>query len=811
MISEEQKTQFLKELSRKSFERGGFVLKVDVLAVLGIGEDDINRSTDFDDLINELGDSGIDYHEDASEAAASEEPDVQNMSEEELEEENLDYPDVDDEDLEDGDDDVPSDFDIEASDDGDDEENPSEEEEDEEYDESEDVDNEAPTLSSWTNPDDEHIGGGEQYVDLNQISDSHDHEAAKQHTILGSDKLEASGDDPIRLYLKEIGKENLLDASQEVTLSKQMEAGDEVIRSVIRESGLLISLFIKIVNALATKVDEDDDSISPEELKSLLSRQKHYSSCYREALKDCSKLLKEYDEQRQRAILTGEDFAGDERFISMREQLMKLHLGGFEVKGDEIVFFNDTNRKELARHLGLDVKDLDKDTMRLYVKITTPYGNQIIVNRSHISDKNDHSIFEAIDAEAAAEEAGEGSGSAEALKADADYHALLAESGDGTRLPIWYYPIIIEQDEIDELTGRFLQAADEIQEGSEKAARLTHKLRLSSTDTARELRQLGRDLATRSRVKAIEEDLGMSADEIKEDIKSLQITEKQLKSICYEFESFDDKADPEHPEVKPRSGIEKILESVERIRRGQKMMKDAKDRLIKANLRLVVSIAKKYTNRGLHFFDLVQEGNIGLIKAVEKFEYRKGFKFSTYATWWIRQAITRSISDQARTIRVPVHMIEQINKVVRESRTLMQQLGREPTDEEIAEKLGWDEKKVKAVKSVSREPISLETPVGEEEDSLLSDFIEDKDVKNPANETAYVLLKEQISEVLTTLPPREQEVLRMRFGLDDGYPLTLEEVGLYFDVTRERIRQIEAKALRRLRHPKRSRKLKDYV
>ena len=811
MISEEQKTQFLKELSRKSFERGGFVLKVDVLAVLGIGEDDINRSTDFDDLINELGDSGIDYHEDASEAAASEEPDVQNMSEEELEEENLDYPDVDDEDLEDGDDDVPSDFDIEASDDGDDEENPSEEEEDEEYDESEDVDNEAPTLSSWTNPDDEHIGGGEQYVDLNQISDSHDHEAAKQHTILGSDKLEASGDDPIRLYLKEIGKENLLDASQEVTLSKQMEAGDEVIRSVIRESGLLISLFIKIVNALATKVDEDDDSISPEELKSLLSRQKHYSSCYREALKDCSKLLKEYDEQRQRAILTGEDFAGDERFIAMREQLMKLHLGGFEVKGDEIVFFNDTNRKELARHLGLDVKDLDKDTMRLYVKITTPYGNQIIVNRSHISDKNDHSIFEAIDAEAAAEEAGEGSGSAEALKADADYHALLAESSDGTRLPIWYYPIIIEQDEIDELTGRFLQAADEIQEGSEKAARLTRKLRLSSTDTARELRQLGRDLATRSRVKAIEEELGMSADEIKEDIKSLQITEKQLKSICYEFESFDDKADPEHPELKPRSGIEKILESVERIRRGQKMMKDAKDRLIKANLRLVVSIAKKYTNRGLHFFDLVQEGNIGLIKAVEKFEYRKGFKFSTYATWWIRQAITRSISDQARTIRVPVHMIEQINKVVRESRTLMQQLGREPTDEEIAEKLGWDEKKVKAVKSVSREPISLETPVGEEEDSLLSDFIEDKDVKNPANETAYVLLKEQISEVLTTLPPREQEVLRMRFGLDDGYPLTLEEVGLYFDVTRERIRQIEAKALRRLRHPKRSRKLKDYV
>ena len=492
---------------------------------------------------------------------------------------------------------------------------------------------------------------------------------------------EAGVDDPIKLYLQEIGKEELLTADEEVVLSKNMEDGEAIIKKVIKNSGILIPEFSSIGQKAYSKLDPAESNKPRKELSEEMAEKKRLKQVYGDSLRNVYPEIKQY--------------------LSLKKHCYDR---------ETLASFTENKNLQAARK----------------------------------------KIFNSLKR------------------------------------------IKIESEEIEKISDRFIIASERVQDYQNKKERRERQLGIK---TYADLRKLGKRLAMPREKEKLEKELLMSVNEVKEIYTHIQELTRRIRKIEYDFEA----------------SVDDVLVMTAEIRRGQIMLKSAKDKLINANLRLVVSIAKKYINRGLQFFDLVQEGNIGLIKAVEKFEYRKGYKFSTYAMWWIRQAITRSISDQARTIRVPVHMIEQINKVTRESRQLMQKLGREPNDDEIAAQLGWSIEKVKQVKNVAREPISLETPIGEEEDTLLGDLIEDKGVENPSNKTELTLLQEQLEMVLSSLPEREQEVLKMRFGIDGGYPLTLEEVGLYFNVTRERIRQIEAKGLRRLRHPKRSRKLKDYL
>ncbi len=334
---------------------------------------------------------------------------------------------------------------------------------------------------------------------------------------------------------------------------------------------------------------------------------------------------------------------------------------------------------------------------------------------------------------------------------------------------------------------------------------------IGNSDIMKALEDIDYDISQADIDSASPEEIeGENFKDLERDAENFDTPEKMEKMLSQEGLSIDDPVRMYLKEIGkiPLLTPEREKYLAEQIAVGDKA---AKDELIEANLRLVVSIAKRHVGKGMYFLDLIQEGNLGLIKAAEKFDPSKGYKFSTYATWWIRQAITRAIADQARTIRIPVHMVETINKLIRVSRQLLQELGREPTPEEIAEKMNMPVERVREILKISQEPVSLETPIGEEEDSHLGDFIQDDNVPVPADAAAFTLLKEQLVEVLDTLTDREQQVLRLRFGLDDGRARTLEEVGKVFNVTRERIRQIEAKALRKLRQPSRSRKLKDYL
>ncbi|PTY39973.1 RNA polymerase sigma factor RpoD [Brachyspira hampsonii bv. II] len=493
-----------------------------------------------------------------------------------------------------------------------------------------------------------------------------------------------NNDDPIRLYLKEIGKVSLLTHDDEVDYSKKIESGESEIENIILNTHLVVGEVLNTIKNVQIGKVSIHEILEPPRIYNVSTQEKR-------------KLERKYKNFEKEYVLLAE------KYIALDKRIKKI-----------------TTQKTI-KALTKEQQEVKDSIVKLLSKVR--------LNRMEI-------------------------------------------------------------DRIAEKLKFYLHRINQIEEYFEKLKKRYYKEISDFENYYKEIEAGNKDIYIRL-------------------VDDFNITPEAIEAVITSFHKAQVRMADIYDEV--RIDKETLVEWVRKIDSSRRKIAQAKDHIVKANLRLVIAIAKKYVNRGLHFFDLVQEGNIGLIKAVDKFEYKKGYKFSTYATWWIRQAITRSISDQARTIRVPVHMIEQINKVQRVLRQYMQQHGREPSIQEIAKALSWPESRVKSVRNVAKDPVSLNAPIGDEEDTILGELIEDKEFESPQNITTFKILRKQIDSILDSLPDREQKVIRMRFGLVDGYSHTLEEVGYVFKVTRERIRQIEAKAIRRLRAQSKKKELKDFL
>lgn len=528
----------------------------------------------------------------------------------------------------------------------------------------------------------------EDKKEFDNITKEHSKSDSSDKFIHVEEKV-GNNDDPIRLYLKEIGKVNLLTHDDEVEFSKKIEAGESEIEGIVLNTHLVVGEVLTTIKNVHSGRVSIHEILEPPRIYNVSTHEKR-------------KLERKYKSFEKEYVVLAE------KYLSLDKRIKKI------------------TTKKTIQNLTKEQDEIKDSIVKLLYKVR--------LNRMEI-------------------------------------------------------------DRIAEKLKFYLHRINQIEEYFGKLKKRYYKDIEDFENYYKEIEKGNIEKGNKEIFIRLVDEFNINPDAIEAVITSFHNSQVRLADIYDEV----------------RVDKETLTEWVRKIDSARRHIARAKDHIVKANLRLVIAIAKKYVNRGLHFFDLVQEGNIGLIKAVDKFEYKKGYKFSTYATWWIRQAITRSISDQARTIRVPVHMIEQINKVTRVLRQYMQQYGREPSIQEIAKALGWPESRVKQVRNVAKDPVSLNAPIGDEEDTILGELIEDKEFESPQNITTFKILQKQIGSILGNLPQREQKVIRMRFGLDDGYSHTLEEVGYVFKVTRERIRQIEAKAIRRLKATSKKRKLKDFL